>query len=125
MTSGPQGPAGPTAGTTAFRLLASDASTNATLIASAPCRVFGIQGESVAAGRLYLKLYDTSVVPAVGTDTPIKTIPLPAGGVFTYDLFGFSFSQGLALALTGSFSDNDTTPVAAGDIMTLNIDWSP
>jgi hypothetical protein len=56
----------------------------------------------------------------VGTDTPVLTIGIPAGGIIGMADFagapGVRFATGIAYAITGAYADADTTAVAAGDV---------
>lgn len=105
------------------RLLSAAASTNATLVKDGRTALKGIQGYNAAAAARYLKLYNKTSAPTVGTDTPVKTIYLPANTAFVLDFpHGYDFSLGLGFAITGAAADNDTTACAAGDILCLNVD---
>jgi len=54
----------------------------------------------------------------VGTDTPVRVIPIPAGGGYdSWFPVGFSFATGIAYAITGAVGDSDTTAVAANDVV--------
>lgn len=105
------------------RLLSAAASDNATAAVSRPCSVKGIQGYNAKAANVFLKLYDETTVP-VSTDTPKKTICLPASSAFSLDFAaGVDFATGLGFRLTGGVADNDATALVAGDILALNIDY--
>ena len=106
-----------------FRLLSSAATTNATLVKNAAGRMFPIMGRNNAAVIRYLKFYNKSSAPTVGTDVPVLTIALDASAKFEIDLnpYGQFFTTGIAFAITGAVADNDTTAIAAADILALNI----
>ena len=106
-----------------FRLLSSAATTNATLVKNAAGRMFLIMGRNNAAVIRYLKFYNKSSAPTVGTDVPVLTIALDASAKFEIDLnpYGQFFTTGIAFAITGAVADNDTTAIAAADILALNI----
>ncbi len=107
------------------RLLSSAASTNATLVKNAAGRMYAIQGYSNAGTVIYLKLYNKATTPTVGTDTPIKTLALPPQAAFAFDFpAGYAFATGLGFGLTAGSADNDTTAVAAGDVLALNVDYA-
>lgn len=65
---------------------------------------------------IYIKLYNKSSVPVVGTDVPSQVIAIQAG---TSDAFsiqgGISYSIGIARGITKGESDTDTTPLSDGD----------
>lgn len=110
--------------TTTTRLLSAAATTNATSAKGSAGRLYSIQGYNAAAAIRYLKLYNKATAPTVGTDTPVKTIALPAGAAFALDWpIGYSFATGIAYALTALGTDADTTALAAGDIIGLNLDY--
>jgi hypothetical protein len=106
-----------------FRLLSSAATTNATLVKNAAGRMFLITGRNNAAAIRYLKFYNKNSAPTVGTDVPVLTIALDASAQFEIDLnpYGQFFTTGIAFAITGAVADNDTTAIAAADILALNI----
>ena len=106
-----------TGGWTPFKVI-SAASTNATSVKSSAGQLGGLQVFNNSANIGYLKLYDKASTPTVGTDTPIKTLLIPAntnGAGFTLarGVIGTQFSNGIALAITGGIADNDNTAVAA------------
>lgn len=105
----------------AARLLASAATTNATLVLNNSVDIHRIFGRNTAATSLWLKIYNKATAPVVGTDTPILTLELPTASSFDFDLSSFYLQLGFGYALTGAAADNDTTAVAAGDITGLNI----
>jgi hypothetical protein len=76
-----------------------------------------------AASTRYFKLYNKATAPTVGSDTPVWTIPIPAGGGYSGTfIFGKYFATGIAYAITGALADSDTTAVTALDV-TGSIDW--
>mgnify|MGYP000131319314 CR=1 FL=1 len=105
-----------------FRLLSSAATTNATLIKASAGRLFLIIGRNNVASIRYLKFYNKASAPTVGTDVPVLTIALDASSRFEIDLnpYGQFFTTGIAFAITGALADNDTTAIAAADILALN-----
>jgi hypothetical protein len=107
-----------------YRLLSAAASTNGANIKASAGTVKGIQGFNAKASAVYLKLYNKASSPTVGTDTPVKTIYLPATAAFAFDFgTGVSFATGISIALTGAGADADTTALASGDILALNVDY--
>lgn len=97
----------------------SAASTNATSVATGT-RVIGegIVANNHATNIAYLKLYAKASAPTVGTDVPVATIALPAGGVPVRlsTLPGWLISTGLAYAITGGAADSDSTNVLADQV---------
>jgi hypothetical protein len=107
-----------------YRLLSAAATTNGANIKASAGTVKGIQGYNAKASAVYLKLYNKASSPTVGTDTPVKTIYLPATAAFALDFgTGLTFATGISIALTGAGADADTTALASGDILALNVDY--
>ena len=104
------------------RLVSAAASTNSTLVKSSAGRITAIQGYNAAATLRYLKLYNKATAPTVGTDVPVKTLPLPPQAAFAYDA-GHYFATGIGFGLTTGVADNDTGALTAGDVLALNIDY--
>lgn len=98
--------------------LVSAATTNATGVKNAAGKVYAINGTNTGAA-CFLKLYDKASAPTVGTDVPVETYALPAGGTFsfTFGNVGSQFAAGIALAITGLIADADTTAIAANQVV--------
>ena len=66
----------------------------------------------------YVKLYNKASAPTVGTDVPVLTIPVPAGGPVNlpFGATGHRFATGIALAITANAADSDTTAVGASEV---------
>ena len=107
-------------GWTPARLI-SAASTNAGVIKAAAGQIGLIIAINTNAAVRYLKLYNLTTSPTVGTDTPIVTIPIPGNtagaGVAISIPGGLNFSTGIARALTTGAADSDTGAVAANEII--------
>lgn len=108
------------------RLPSAAATTNPTLVAAGQHQVYYIIGYNAATTIRYLKLYNKATQPVVGTDTPVLTIPIPAGGGIALDIhLGLNlFPLGLGYGLTQAPADNDATALVAGDIVGLNIGYA-
>lgn len=94
----------------------SAATTNATLISSSTSsRVYEVTCFNPTGATVYLKMYSKTTAPVVGTDTPIVTIPVPAGGFVSHQ-FGSQgkLFAGLGIALTAGALKTDTAAVGAG-----------
>lgn len=99
------------------------ASTNATSLKASVGNIGEIDIYNPAAYAVFLKFYNKASAPTVGTDTPVWTIPVAAGGGYSKSFpRGKSFSTGIAYAITKLQADTDTTVVVAGDL-TGSIDW--
>jgi hypothetical protein len=111
----------------AFRLPSAAASNNAVNIKPAPGSIFGISGMiASAATAVYLKLYDEPAAPNPATDVPLYMFGLTfAGGPtgrFNFQLpMGLDFPHGISAALVRGPADLNNTPIAAGQVLALNI----
>lgn len=113
----------PQSSTGTSRIVSAAASTNATVAKAAPGTVKMVSGYNAASGARYLKFYNKTSAPTVGTDTPRKTIYLPATSAFAIPMDDY-YSQGIAYALTGGSADSDTTALTAADVLALNVDYN-
>lgn len=106
-----------------YRKLAT-ADTNAAVIKASAGRVYGYSISNQSAAAKFVKLYNKASAPTVGTDTPVRTIMIPAGAVSNYHInAGLSFPTGIAIAATGAITDADTTALAANDLA-INVDYA-
>lgn len=107
-------------GATPYKLI-SAATTNATSVKASAGQVYSIIATNVNAAVRYLKLYNKSSAPTVGTDTPVQVYALPGattGGGFTLSIpVGMEFTTGIAFAITTGVADSDTGAVAANEIV--------
>ncbi|MVT69985.1 hypothetical protein GPL21_33415 [Bradyrhizobium pachyrhizi] len=110
-------PVATASGMTDSRIM-SAATTNATLLKNSAGNVYEIDVFNNAAYAVYLKLYNKASAPTVGTDTPKRTITIPAGGGYSrkFDT-GYDFATGISYAITKAVADGDTTAVAANDLV--------
>lgn len=106
------------------RILSAAATTNATVVKASAGAIKGVQGYNARASAVYLKLYNKATSPTVGTDTPVKTLYLPATSAFVFDFpAGYAFATGIALAMTTVGTDADATALTAADVLALNVDY--
>jgi hypothetical protein len=103
------------------RLLSAAASDNAALVLAGNVTLRRITGYNARSSAVYLKLYDKATAPA-STDTPRKTIYLPATSAFALDQNDY-FIAGFGYRLTTGSADNDTGALTSGDILGLNLDY--
>lgn len=106
------------------RLLSSAATTNAGVAKAASGDLRKVIGRNVSASVIYLKIFNKAAAPAVGTDTPLLTIPLAPTANFDLDFEGQYFGTGIAYAFTSGVGDADTGSIAAGDVLGLNITFA-
>lgn len=99
------------------------ASTNATSVKASAGKLIAGAIVNTTAATIYFKLYNKASAPTVGTDVPVESYPIPAGGALyltqAYDQWGSSFTTGIAFAITGAAADNDATNIGAGPIVNL------
>jgi hypothetical protein len=93
------------------------ATTNATSLKATAGQSYHLKLFNSAAYAVFFKLYNKASAPTVGTDVPIVTIEVPAGGLYSETVpFGLPFSTGIAYAITKLQADTDTTVLVAGDL---------
>jgi hypothetical protein len=104
-----------------YSQVTSAASTNAGYITTTPSKFYGITAQNTSGSDAYVKIYDKNAVPTVGTDIPILTYLVPAGGNANFYMpNGIALANGLSFAITANAIYTDTTPIGSGDIeMTL------
>lgn len=109
-----------------YKLPACAATTNATNVKGSAGRVYKIQLQNTIGVARYLRLFDKATAPVPGTDTPVKTIPIPVSTVYNLDFgdIGYYFANGIGFAITQGVADNDTLACGANDILALNIDYA-
>lgn len=96
----------------------SAASTNAANVKASAGVITGYFLSNQGALVAYVKLYDKSSSPTVGSDTPVATLAVPAGASAHLSLISpLSFDNGIGLAMTGGPGDSDTTAVAADEVI--------
>ena len=90
--------------------------TDFSLIKASGGKLMEITISNLTAATIYVKLYNKASAPTVGTDVPLATIPVVAGGFVCYDFgsVGKQFGLGIALAVTAGAAATDTAAVAAG-----------
>lgn len=93
-------------------------STNATSIKPTAGNLYSITISNISASARYVKLYNKATAPTVGTDIPILTISIPAGGIINvpFGEVGYRFGTGIALATTANGLDSDATAIVAGEV---------
>lgn len=95
----------------------SAATTNATSVKASTGVVYGVNLHNSGAAAVFVKLYNKASAPVVGTDVPVETIAIPAGGRVDYSYTqGNAFSAGIAYAITNLVADTDTTAVTLNQV---------
>lgn len=109
--------------TTTGNTLSSAATTNATSLKASAGNLYSVTATNTGAAAAYLKLYNKATAPTVGTDVPVATITIPAGGFVNvpFGSQGFRFATGIGYAITNLAADSDTTAIAAAQVKVM---WS-
>lgn len=99
----------------------SAANTNATVVKGSAGTLYNIGASNTGAAAAFIKLYNKATAPTVGTDVPVLTLVVPAGGNVDFDLgpMGHRFSTGIGMAITNLAADSDTTAIAASQVKVL------
>jgi hypothetical protein len=88
------------------------------VVKSSPGRVYGWYFANRTIYWRYLKIYDKATTPAVGTDVPKLTLPLPPESAGHVPLpQGIQFTSGIAIAATQGLPDSDATLANGGDVV--------
>ena len=101
--------------------LNSAASTNAAVIKGSTGTLLGLSAFNAGASTAFIKLYNQTAAPTVGTSVPVMVIPVASGQYERLDVgaYGCRFGTGIAIAITGGAADTDTTAVAASQVKIL------
>lgn len=99
-----------------FRLV-SLASTNLNTVKQYGANLKGALLINTNAAARYVKLYEDTDAPTVGTTVPALTIDVPASSQVSLTWpDGINFSKTMWVATTTGVADSDTTAVGAGDL---------
>jgi len=105
---------------TPHRLIAAG-TLNPTLVKSTAGKVVGGLVTNTSTSIKFIKFYNKTTAPTVGTDTVLFTVPILPGDSIPlatiFDQYGLSFSSGIGYGITAAAADNDTTVVVAGDVI--------
>ncbi len=112
------------------RIVSSAATTNATIAKASAGRVYRVFACNTTTTAVYLKFYNVITTPVPGTTPVFVSRALPAAGAAgglacqSFDVadIGWSFSTGIAFALTTGNADTDATAPAAGAVTQLSVD---
>src|SRR5262249_23258938 len=93
---------------------------------TSPVSLCGYSLTNVAVSPRYLKVYDKSSAPVVGTDSPKLTIDVPASGSRqSAPLFRAArFQFGLWISVSVNPLDSDNTAPSAADVL-VTVLWTP
>lgn len=106
-----------TIGSLVAKVLAA-ASTNPTLVKSSVARLYGYQFSNSSASWRYLRFYNQTTAPTVGTSVPAMVVPLAPGETIDANFtIPVSFATGLSYSITGGPADLDATVVGANEVV--------
>lgn len=91
------------------------ATNNAANIKPTPGTVTGWKIYNKAGYPIYVKLFNKATTPIPGTDTPQQTIGVDAGLSDLITSAGYTYTNGIGIAIVQGILDNDNTSVAAAD----------
>lgn len=101
----------------------STADTNLVNVKNAAGSVAGIEVSNLDTVPIFLKLYNKASAPVLATDTPIKTIMVPAGQtLFLNKTYYDRHALGISYAITKGIAINDTTALSA-NLAVVNISY--
>lgn len=81
-------------------------------------QIYGYYLYNNSAATRFVKFYNKATAPTIGTDTPVLTIPLPAGGGANLSFpIGVAFALGIGIGATQLVADSDTTAPSANDVI--------
>lgn len=109
-------PATPTASN-----ISSAATTNAAFLKASAGTLYALNAFNAGASPAYIKLYNQTTAPTVGTSVPVIVLAVPATGTANLNLGaqGHRFVTGIAIAITGGAADTDTTAVALAQVKVI------
>lgn len=96
--------------------LVTAASTNAAVVKSSAGSLFELSVSNPTATPAFVKLYNKTSAPTVGTDVPVVTIPVEASSNKTtiFGTIGKRFTTGISIAVTAGMVATDTAATVAG-----------
>jgi hypothetical protein len=103
----------------------SAATNNAAVLKASAGTVWSVLGFNAGASPCYVKFYNRTTAPTVGTDVPVMVIPIPPTGSPdpVVPATGIRFATGIAIAIVTGAADTDNTAVAASQVK-LVTNWT-
>jgi hypothetical protein len=93
-------------------------STTGISIKASPGQIYGWFLSNSAGANRFIKIYDISTAPIVGTTTPVQTILIPPASAANVAFFpGITFVNGIGVGATVNVADSDTTAPSANDVI--------
>jgi hypothetical protein len=96
----------------------SAATNNAAFLKASAGTVWSISAFNAGASPVYVKYYNRTTAPAVGTDVPVMVVSVPATDTVMIGggANGIRFATGIAIAIVTGAADTDNTAVAAAQV---------
>jgi hypothetical protein len=100
-------------------------STNLTSVKATAASINEITLSNNGASPVYFKLYNKNAAPVLASDTPAKTIMIPANDTIQINggPFGIRLSSGIAYAITTGIAHTDTGAIPANQVA-VNISYT-
>lgn len=109
-----------TSSATTLYTVNSAATTNAANIKASGANLYGLSVMNTSATTKYVRLFNLTTAPTMGTSVPIMVVAVPATSSKEIQYVpALRFNTGLAVAITGGAAATDNTAVAAGDVQLL------
>ena len=81
-------------------------------------QLYGYYIYNDGAAEAYVKFYNKATAPTVGTDTPVMTVPIPAGSAANVEFTnGIAFGTGIGVGAVTAVADNSTVNTAANQVV--------
>ena len=91
-------------------------STNAAVVKASAGALFELTVSNVTATPVFVKFYNKTTAPTVGTDVPVLTVPVAANTTVPaqFGTVGKRFATGIGIAVTAGAAATDTAAAVAG-----------
>jgi hypothetical protein len=97
---------------------------NQSVVKSSPGKIYGGSITNTGTSNIFVKFYNRTTAPTVGTDPISYTLAILAGETVyipdAFGVYGLYFSAGIAIATTLGLPDNDTTAIP-GAVILVNL----
>ena len=97
----------------------SAASLNLTQVQQLGGNLKGVIAVNTNVAARFLKFYDSTDIPVVGTTVPALTVQLAPSAMTSpqFPADGLGFKSSLWVAMTGGVADTDVAAIGAGDVL--------
>jgi len=97
--------------------------TNATLVSSTPRQLNKVECFNLSTTPGFLKMYNLSSVPTVGSSLVFNRYPVPTNGFISTVELSDTYSTGLAYTFTANLIDSDTTAIQTSSTYVVNLHY--